>query len=152
MLEHFPPIFMGDNSASDWPSSQYNNSSHPSVGCLANQRRFCPSRKWRETDSNISLLESSPFLGSQCCHFSKRTHVDQNTDLIRTYFLFKYRPNTDPILAHLKKYRPRWRWNWCIVASSECVAPAPQAWYFVCIYVDIAQYTILASCGKSLIS
>ena len=40
---------------------------------------------------------------SQCCHFSKRTHVDQNTDLIRTYFLFKYRPNTDPILAHLKK-------------------------------------------------
>ena len=39
----------------------------------------------------------------QCCHFIKSTHIDKNTDLIRTYFLFKYRPNTDPILAHLKK-------------------------------------------------
>ena len=33
---------MGDNSASDLPSSQQNNSSPPSVGCLANQRPSCP--------------------------------------------------------------------------------------------------------------
>ena len=26
-----------------------------------------------------------------------RTHIEKNTDLIRTYFWFKYRPNTDPI-------------------------------------------------------
>ena len=41
--------------------------------------------------------------GPQCSRFFKRTCVDKNTDLIRTHFFFKYRPNTDPILAHLKK-------------------------------------------------
>ena len=41
--------------------------------------------------------------GLQCSCFFKRTYVDKNTDLIRTYFFFKYRPNTDPILDHLKK-------------------------------------------------
>ena len=40
---------------------------------------------------------------SQSSKFSKRTHVDKNTDLIRTYYFFQYRPNTDPILTHLKK-------------------------------------------------
>ena len=48
--------FMKDKIASDWPSSQQNNSIHPSVGCLANQMRLFPSRKWRETDSYSSLL------------------------------------------------------------------------------------------------
>ena len=37
------------------------------------------------------------------CQFCIRTHIDKNTDLIRSYLLFKYRPNTDTILAHLKK-------------------------------------------------
>ena len=49
-------IFLRETMASDWPSSQHNNSSHPSVGCLANQRRLFPSGKWRETDPYISLL------------------------------------------------------------------------------------------------
>ena len=39
----------------------------------------------------------------QCSRFFKRTYVDKNTDLIRTYYFCKYRPNTDPILAQLKK-------------------------------------------------
>ena len=39
----------------------------------------------------------------QCSRFFKRTCVDKNTDLIRTHFFFKYRPNTDPNLGHLKK-------------------------------------------------
>ena len=37
---------------------------------------------------------------SQCIQFSKGTHVDKNTDFIKTYFLFKYRPNTVPTSAH----------------------------------------------------
>ena len=56
MLEQFLPIFMRDNSVSDWPSSQYKDSSHPSVGCLANQRHSFPPWKRRETESNSTLL------------------------------------------------------------------------------------------------
>ena len=73
MLEQFLPIFMRDNSVSDWPSSQYNISSHPSVGCLANQRHSFPPWKRRETESSISLLRK--------CRKYKRTF------LLSFYFL-----------------------------------------------------------------
>ena len=56
-------------------------------------------------------------------------------------FSFKYRQNTDPILAHLKKYRPQQRWNWCIVIINGRVPQAPIAWYFVRIYIVIVYYT-----------
>ena len=46
---------MGDNSASDLPSSQQNNSSPPSVGCLANQRPSCPQWSFGGKCSNSSL-------------------------------------------------------------------------------------------------
>ena len=60
---------------------------------------------------------------------------------IRPYILFKYRQNTYPILVHLKKYRPQWRWNWCIVAINMRVPPAPIAWYFVCTCIVVVYYT-----------
>ena len=42
------------------------------------------------------------------------------------YFLLICRPNTDP---NWKKYISQQCWNWCIVAISERVPPAPIAWY-----------------------
>ena len=60
--------FHEGNNASYWL-----NSSHPSVGCLANQRQVCPSWKWRETEKDMSLLSnavpmqySSPTWDSNC--------------------------------------------------------------------------------------
>ena len=35
------------------------------MGCLANQRRLFPSWKWRETDSDISLLFDPKFFGNK---------------------------------------------------------------------------------------
>ena len=61
------------------------------------------------TDQGLDLVKTflKKELGEsdlyQCSHFFIRTYIDKNTDLIRTYYFFKYRPNTDPILAHLKK-------------------------------------------------
>ena len=41
-LSQFPAIFMADKIGSDWPDSQHNKSSHPAVGCLANQKQYFP--------------------------------------------------------------------------------------------------------------
>ena len=55
---------------------------------------------WSKTTSKSFVTKGDLM---QCSRFFKRTYVYKNTDLIRTHFFFKYRPNTDPILAQLKK-------------------------------------------------
>ena len=48
---------MRDKIASDWPSSQQNNSSPPSVGCLANQGNFVPPKDKENAFTPIKNLE-----------------------------------------------------------------------------------------------
>ena len=60
MLEQFPPIFMRDNSASDWPSSPRKDGWNYCIDCLANQRPSCP--PWKSAGNALASLFSIFFI------------------------------------------------------------------------------------------
>ena len=87
----FPPFSWGNG----WNYFVVFNSSHSSMGCLANQRRLCPSWKWREPEPEpieewlelfcwllgIAVNNLIPAIPSW-----KWRETDSNIPLLKTFF------------------------------------------------------------------